>query len=280
MIQTSEFVTSRVGVINFIVPTGNFPAQYFVGVLSAGASKAELDRGLAMFDLYGAASVGRALIPGDTIASAELVGNVNLLIGASGFPCSFDRITRDDWVQAEATWNIYKTANNWTTGGGDVDLVTPAAVTFNSPIATGDQTICTGLAAFVTDAIANRSGRVHTRVKAVTENNVDHYWEVDDTTLRLRVVYTPAPTEIVGGRLYVEVYDAAGNKLGAGPIFNIADAEIADRVDAAGDYSFLIPAADERASLLAAGREIRLYREGEGELFRGLVEKQEWDVRE
>lgn len=29
------------------------------------------------------------------------------------------KLTRTDWVELEATWNIYKTGSNWTTSGGD-----------------------------------------------------------------------------------------------------------------------------------------------------------------
>jgi len=29
------------------------------------------------------------------------------------------RLTRTDWVEAESTWNIYKTGSNWTAAGGD-----------------------------------------------------------------------------------------------------------------------------------------------------------------
>lgn len=38
------------------------------------------------------------------------------------------KLTPTDWVELQATWNIYKTANNWTAAGGDYEAVDPAGV--------------------------------------------------------------------------------------------------------------------------------------------------------
>jgi len=74
------------------------------------------------------------------------------------------------------------------------------------------------------------------------------------------------------GRLYIEVYDSAGNLLGAGPIFNITSAKTSERLDRLGDFEFRMMATDERAELLAQGREIRVYREGETDpIFTGFI---------
>lgn len=35
------------------------------------------------------------------------------------------KLTRTDWVELEATWNIYKAASNWTAGGGDYVIAGP-----------------------------------------------------------------------------------------------------------------------------------------------------------
>ncbi|GAH07096.1 unnamed protein product, partial [marine sediment metagenome] len=35
------------------------------------------------------------------------------------------KLTRTDWVELEATWNIYKTASNWTAPGGDYVTSSP-----------------------------------------------------------------------------------------------------------------------------------------------------------
>lgn len=38
---------------------------------------------------------------------------------ATGKTIQVLKLTRPDWVESEATWNIYKTGSNWTTAGGD-----------------------------------------------------------------------------------------------------------------------------------------------------------------
>jgi hypothetical protein len=85
-------------------------------------------------------------------------------------------------------------------------------------------------------------------------------------------------TPVQGGRLYIEIYDALGNKLGSGPIYQVQHMRFTRRLDKGGDFEFEMPAADDRAILIEQGREIRVYREGEGEIYRGLIEKAMWDV--
>jgi hypothetical protein len=43
------------------------------------------------------------------------------------------KLTRTDWVEAQATWNIYKTGSNWTTAGGDFVTTSPAAASATVP---------------------------------------------------------------------------------------------------------------------------------------------------
>jgi hypothetical protein len=57
------------------------------------------------------------------------------------------------------TWDKYDGSNAWTTGGGDYDASTPTPVAFNIASGATSATI-TGLLAFVTDAITNRSNIV------------------------------------------------------------------------------------------------------------------------
>lgn len=91
-------------------------------------------------------------------------------------------------------------------------------------------------------------------------------------------LYQAGEGQIFGGRLYVQLYDADGAVLGPGPIFEIADAEIVDRLDRIGEFYFTMPHADERAALVATAYEARLFREGEGELMRGIVEVKAHEV--
>lgn len=74
-------------------------------------------------------------------------------------------------------------------------------------------------------------------------------------------------------RVRVDVYDSAGNRLGAGPFAAVLAASYRMELDRIGSFSFDTPAHDERAALLAQGNEVRIYREGEGLVFRGLVDR-------
>lgn len=47
------------------------------------------------------------------------------------------KVTRTDWVEAQATWNIYKTANNWSVAGGDYVTSNPAGASSVVPAGYG-----------------------------------------------------------------------------------------------------------------------------------------------
>lgn len=61
--------------------------------------------------------------------------------------------TRPQWIETEATWNIYKTGYPWTTPGGDYALLDPPPASFTIPYTFG--WIETNVIALVTHAIAN-----------------------------------------------------------------------------------------------------------------------------
>lgn len=86
---------------------------------------------------------------------------------------------------------------------------------------------------------------------------------------------------IDGNRITVEVFSpgGAGTKQGSGPVSNVMQCEIADRIDKLGSFKLTIPAMDDKAALLTQGREVRIHRDGEGEIFRGIVEGRRWEVR-
>jgi hypothetical protein len=79
-------------------------------------------------------------------------------------------------------------------------------------------------------------------------------------------------------RLRIDVYDPAGNKLNAGPITSVLGASYRMELDRIGSFAFRMPAGDEKAELVAQGNEVRIFREGEGLVFRGLVDRAEWVV--
>ncbi len=78
--------------------------------------------------------------------------------------------------------------------------------------------------------------------------------------------------------LRVDVYDASGDRRSSGPLHRVLSFQYAQRLDEVGDFELLVPADDERAAELQHGDELRFYREGEGELFRGLVDAMKTDV--
>jgi hypothetical protein len=212
----SLFLANATQYIDGVTPTFAMAGRWDLGVQYVGASKGFVRRTLASFNVFGGAMSGRPLAGSDTIVSAELIANVTLIIGPSGWPATIERITRVDWDYATADWTHYKTGASWTVAGGDV-ATPPAAVGFTSPSTTGDAVI-SGLLEFVTDAIALRSGLVIVRLRANNEAPAQTQWCNFDAMLtsaarpRLRVTYesaTPAPiAEWHGTHLGV----AAGNK--------------------------------------------------------------------
>lgn len=76
-------------------------------------------------------------------------------------------------------------------------------------------------------------------------------------------------------RLLLDVYDAAWNRLGEGPITTLTGARVTRMLDGVGTISFEVPAADPRAlALLTTRRRFRLftdYQEVVREVGRGLV---------
>ncbi len=80
-------------------------------------------------------------------------------------------------------------------------------------------------------------------------------------------------------RLDAWVYNAAGTRQGAGPIFNIRGLERTFGINRIGSWQFTMPASDRRAAFLAQGYELRFHREGDGEIFRGILEGREWQVQ-
>lgn len=76
--------------------------------------------------------------------------------------------------------------------------------------------------------------------------------------------------EKVTGRLYFEVL-SGGIVVGAGPIQRVFDSSIEHKLDSAGRWMLTMAIADEYYALLQHGREIHIYREGEGIIGKGFV---------
>ncbi len=104
--------------------------------ISAGEDNtvARIYRTLIKFDL--------SSIPSNaTITSATLSLTIELDRSSNARDFKLYRVLRD-WVEAQATWNIWKTSNNWSTAGcgsdgNDADLTTAWATTNFSATETG-----------------------------------------------------------------------------------------------------------------------------------------------
>jgi len=77
------------------------------------------------------------------------------------------KLTRTDWVELEATWNIYKTGSNWTSAGGDYVTTDPAGKSIVFPANPGWMTW--DIQAIVENACGN-SDNVEILVKFDNEN--------------------------------------------------------------------------------------------------------------
>ncbi|MDP3768699.1 MAG: DNRLRE domain-containing protein, partial [Dehalococcoidia bacterium] len=139
------------------------------GIDYAGPDKSVWRRALGNFDV--------APLSGRTINSAKLVRRM-VFIAGSPVSARVSRCTRPaDWVESEVTWLNYKSGSAWTAGGGDYDDVTPVKVDYTEASGNGEHEI-TGLAAFVTDALNNRSGIVSVIMRLVEESpGVDQYYQ-------------------------------------------------------------------------------------------------------
>lgn len=89
---------------------------------------------------------------------------------------------------------------------------------------------------------------------------------------------TEAETVAVTGdfppqRIRIDVYTAAGAKLDAGPITDVLALEYGLELDRIGAFSCDLPATSRQADSIAQGYELRFHREGEGLVFRGIVER-------
>lgn len=77
--------------------------------------------------------------------------------------------------------------------------------------------------------------------------------------------------EIRGHRLRAEFYDASGDPIGAGPVLDIISASYSLTLNEIGTWKLVIPATLPIAGQIIAGSRLKLYREGEGLIYQGIV---------
>ncbi len=104
---------------------------------------------------------------GATINSATLTltnTGGGAIVVSNGFKLL--RLTRQDWTEAGATWNVYKAGSNWTAAGGDTDATNSTTVTLAGA---NDNLIFTNVVPLIADAITNWSNLLQLMVRRVTE---------------------------------------------------------------------------------------------------------------
>jgi hypothetical protein len=75
--------------------------------------------------------------------------------------------------------------------------------------------------------------------------------------------------------LRVDIYDVDGVKLATGPLTGILSAEYSQGLDRIGTFRLTLGATNRKASVLEQSQRLWLYREGEGLVFKGIVDKVE-----
>ncbi len=104
-----------------------------------------------------------------------------------------NKLTRTDWVEAQATWNIYKTGSNWTSAGGDYVTSNPARTSTGMPGSYG--WVNWNVKDIVIDAYDNNNNVEILLNRQTTISAQAHFYSKEyttDTSLRpkLTVTYT------------------------------------------------------------------------------------------
>ena len=190
----STFKAFNTVTIDRITTSYNGKNLFRNGALILGSSKASDRNVVHTFDLL-APDDGLPLAPTSQISLVELLGNVTAVIGGA-YNMLAERLMRADYDYLTATWAEYKSGSAWTTPGGDISSA-PLGIDVPFPAFTGDGVICTTLAPFVVDALANRGGKLllHWRLDPVGPSQSQQVTlkaapATDSDIVRLRVTYT------------------------------------------------------------------------------------------
>jgi len=114
------------------------------------------------------------------------------------------KLTRTDWIELQATWNIYKTGSNWKAAGGDYVTSSPSGASETVP--SGYEWMTWNILALLNDALGN-SDDLELLMKFATEDVVPNaHWlqwysaeYAVDTAKRPKLVveYIEPPTNVV-----------------------------------------------------------------------------------
>lgn len=81
-------------------------------------------------------------------------------------------------------------------------------------------------------------------------------------------------------RLRVDVYSPDGVAVGPGPVTSVLAAQYELGLNVLGNFQLDLPAEDARSSIIGQGYELRIHREGEGLVFRGIVDKLDTPIQD
>lgn len=131
------------------------------------------------------------------------------------------------------------------------------------------------------DAIAVEAANTDNNAANITEADALLGLYADTDSLAANVTETNN-IEVTGDfaplGLRVDVYDAADNKISTGPVLTILACSYEMGLDRVGAFSLAVPADSEDADLLALEREVRIYRESEGLVFRGIIARRSYSI--
>lgn len=99
----------------------------------------------------------------------------------------------------------------------------------------------------------------------------------------LGVAVTEAQSVLIAGDyaplgLRLDVYEPNGDKVAAGPVIDILSASYELGLDRVGSFSVAVPADNTQAEVLTLEREVRIHRESEGLVFRGIIARRGYSV--
>lgn len=159
-------------------------------------------------DTYGAQNLTSILnftLPSGsgTITQIKLfLYKTNRYNATAGYTHDVYQLLRNDWVETQATWNIFKTANNWTTAGAlgvgtDYNSTLIDSVASNTPASAWDSWIITGTGGAGTPISFTWGDIVNIKMRGNTNSaNINSRYasrEHGTTSIRpyLEITYTP-----------------------------------------------------------------------------------------
>lgn len=149
--------------------------------------------------------------------------------------------------------------------GADVDMSTAPAIAFTASGSSSLQADPKVVPYFVVSA--SGSSAVEIQVAQTIYITMQSFGSAD---ARMRFVQT---VDVSGFGVYVGLYNQAGEALGSGPVTRVFNVSYGETLDEVGTFQFGMSALDRMAEHVRSGVEARIYVDGEGLVFRGLIDQ-------